>query len=182
MTDLVSFPALRCQTVASFLIIRNRVLLIKHKKLNLWLAPGGHVETGELPFQAAEREFWEETGVPVSAIQLNESDLNYPRPVSSQAIPYPVLTNLHWVCQENYQARLASSDLTKPHATQVWPRGCEQHYCDIFLVKPIKKGKIELHLNLAEGTDLRWFDLNDPQTKTLISTDIYQEAKYLCQI
>ena len=42
----------------------NKVLLVLHKKLQLWLPAGGHVEEGELPHNAAIREVFEETGVP----------------------------------------------------------------------------------------------------------------------
>lgn len=36
-----------------------------HKKLHLWLQPGGHVDSGEAPWEAALREAEEETGLPV---------------------------------------------------------------------------------------------------------------------
>jgi len=39
------------------------VLLARHKKLNVWLPPGGHVEKDELPDDAVLREVYEETGV-----------------------------------------------------------------------------------------------------------------------
>lgn len=42
---------------------KTKVLLIKHKKLNKWLPPGGHVEQGELPHETLLRELEEETGV-----------------------------------------------------------------------------------------------------------------------
>jgi 8-oxo-dGTP pyrophosphatase MutT (NUDIX family) len=38
-------------------------LLHRHKRLGLWLQPGGHVEPGELPTHAALREVAEETGL-----------------------------------------------------------------------------------------------------------------------
>ena len=38
------------------------VLLHLHKRLGLWLQPGGHVDAGETPEQAALREVREETG------------------------------------------------------------------------------------------------------------------------
>lgn len=41
------------------------VVLHKHKKLGLWLQPGGHVDTGETPAEAAVREAREETGLHV---------------------------------------------------------------------------------------------------------------------
>lgn len=36
-----------------------------HKRLRLWLQPGGHLDTGEAPWDAALREAQEETGLPV---------------------------------------------------------------------------------------------------------------------
>lgn len=44
----------------------DRTLLHRHKRLGLWLQPGGHVDRGETPAEAALREAREETGVPVS--------------------------------------------------------------------------------------------------------------------
>ena len=42
---------------------RGRVLLHRHKRLGIWLQPGGHLDPGEHPAQAARRETLEETGV-----------------------------------------------------------------------------------------------------------------------
>lgn len=39
------------------------MLLHYHRKLGRWLPPGGHIEPGELPDDAAIREVLEETGV-----------------------------------------------------------------------------------------------------------------------
>lgn len=39
------------------------VLLIEHKKLGVWLCPGGHVEPNERPDEAALRELKEEMGL-----------------------------------------------------------------------------------------------------------------------
>jgi 8-oxo-dGTP diphosphatase len=41
----------------------NKILLVDHKKAELWLPPGGHVEKDEHPKQAAEREAKEELGI-----------------------------------------------------------------------------------------------------------------------
>jgi len=50
-------------TVAVFVVHAGRVLLHHHRRLDRWLPPGGHIEPGELPDEAAVREVWEETGV-----------------------------------------------------------------------------------------------------------------------
>ncbi len=42
------------------------VVLLRHKRLGLWLQPGGHIDQGETPWEAALREAHEETGLNVS--------------------------------------------------------------------------------------------------------------------
>lgn len=50
-------------TASVFPVYNGKVLLIKHKKLNLWLPPGGKLDEGETPLQGARRELYEETGL-----------------------------------------------------------------------------------------------------------------------
>ena len=40
----------------------NKWLLVKHKERTTWEIPGGHIEEGEIPYDAAKRELNEETG------------------------------------------------------------------------------------------------------------------------
>jgi 8-oxo-dGTP pyrophosphatase MutT (NUDIX family) len=49
---------------SSAVVVSDRgVLLHRHKRLGLWLQPGGHVDPGEEPAAAAVRETREETGI-----------------------------------------------------------------------------------------------------------------------
>ena len=41
----------------------GRILLVRHSEGNVWTTPGGAVEPGESPANAAVREMWEETGL-----------------------------------------------------------------------------------------------------------------------
>ncbi len=42
---------------------QKRVLLARHSDRNIWVLPGGLIEPGEVPADAAVREVWEETGL-----------------------------------------------------------------------------------------------------------------------
>ena len=56
------------QFCASAFIINpadKKILLIKHKKFNKWVQPGGHIEENETPEEAALREVYEETGIKI---------------------------------------------------------------------------------------------------------------------
>lgn len=54
--------------VAVFVVRDGRVLLAHHKKLDMWLPVGGHVELNEDPEQAALRETREESGLDVELL------------------------------------------------------------------------------------------------------------------
>src|SRR3712207_5620193 len=65
-------------TVAVFVVWEGKVLLHLHRKLGLWLPPGGHIERNELPDEAAVREVWEETGVRVELVGERREDITDP--------------------------------------------------------------------------------------------------------
>jgi 8-oxo-dGTP pyrophosphatase MutT (NUDIX family) len=49
-------------TASGLIIYNNKVLLIFHPSIKKWFQPGGHIDDGELPIDAAIREVYEETG------------------------------------------------------------------------------------------------------------------------
>lgn len=51
----------------------DKVLMIMHKKLNIWLPAGGHVEPGELPHETVVREVFEETGVKAKIVNMSHT-------------------------------------------------------------------------------------------------------------
>lgn len=58
-------PSLPKHFTASGFVLRadKKVLLIHHRKLGVWLYPGGHIEPTETPSQAVIREIFEETSI-----------------------------------------------------------------------------------------------------------------------
>ncbi|MBI4386005.1 MAG: NUDIX domain-containing protein [Elusimicrobia bacterium] len=59
----------RLHFVATGYVVRDRkTLLLYHKKLRMWLPPGGHIDEGELPEEALLREIKEETGLKVEIV------------------------------------------------------------------------------------------------------------------
>ncbi len=171
MSDLQKFSAKICYTATGMLIVDDKVLLVKHKKLGFWLNPGGHIEADELPHIAAEREFWEETGIKVKAYD----SLGLMKSSTSEYVPSPVLTSLHWVNKESYDKRNSSNDQTKRVVTEKWPLGCEQHLNYMFLVKPVKD--VEFRQNTDESDGIAWFSLDDLENLETIE-DIKNEIKF----
>lgn len=50
-------------TASAIVVGARGVLLHRHKRMGIWLQPGGHVDAGEAPWDAAVREVAEETGL-----------------------------------------------------------------------------------------------------------------------
>jgi 8-oxo-dGTP pyrophosphatase MutT (NUDIX family) len=61
MTSRKTYPA--HFTASAVVLHADAVLMIHHRTLEKWLIPGGHIENGETPAQAALRELSEETGL-----------------------------------------------------------------------------------------------------------------------
>jgi 8-oxo-dGTP pyrophosphatase MutT (NUDIX family) len=95
--------------VAGAFIVRDgEVLFLNHKKLDMWLMPGGHVEPGETPDEAAVRETLEETGLEVEIVGSEEEFEGF----SAVDLPMPFNINLHeieeghWHCDFQYIAEI----------------------------------------------------------------------------
>jgi len=98
----------------------GKVLMIKHKKLGVWLPPGGHIDDNELPCDAVVREIFEETGVTAKVISISDgigigSDVH----CKELSLPFTILLeNIEGTWQHNhidlvYLCEAESDDLTK---------------------------------------------------------------------
>lgn len=82
-------------TASALIIDNNKVLLLYHKKLGVWLYPGGHVEKNETPDQTLIREVKEETGLDVEIIGEKDERLSDAEAdVSALYNPYVILCEL----------------------------------------------------------------------------------------
>lgn len=65
------------------------VLLLEHKRLGIWLQPGGHIDPGETPWEGALREAAEETGLVVRFAPVSD------RGVGDDGVPPLVHLDVH---------------------------------------------------------------------------------------
>jgi 8-oxo-dGTP pyrophosphatase MutT (NUDIX family) len=110
----------------------RRILCVRHPRLNKWLFPGGHIEEGELPHDAALRELREEVGI--SATLIDWCDLPIWSEAGNSRLPAP----------------FAMIEEGVPRGT-----GTAERYVDFVYVGLAK------HLSLALETkivDAGWFD------------------------
>jgi 8-oxo-dGTP pyrophosphatase MutT (NUDIX family) len=159
-----------CYTASGVLVIDQRVLLLKHKKLKSWLTPGGHLEEGEFLHQAAEREFLEETGLKVKAISPPNFDLNFDKKDKDISFhPVPISISLHWISKKNYQYRLAGQKKREKD----WLKGCEQHLdFQYLLASEVDLSTLEQN---SESEKIDWFSLD--QIKKMSKEEIFEQVR-----
>lgn len=93
----------------AFIIKNNRILFLRHKKYDMWLQPGGHVEDKETPDEAAIRETMEEVGLEIEILDGFRPDTSFEN--KSEDLPQPFNINLHrieeghWHLDFQYLAR-----------------------------------------------------------------------------
>ena len=82
-------------TASALIVQDNKVLLVFHKKLQVWLYPGGHIEDNETPDQAVVREVKEETGLDIEIVGEKDENLqDAGNDITPLRKPYVVLCEL----------------------------------------------------------------------------------------
>jgi 8-oxo-dGTP pyrophosphatase MutT (NUDIX family) len=80
----------RHMTVSGFVVHKGRVALHWHRKLQMWLPAGGHIEEGEDPVQAVLREVTEEFGVHAEVVS-HAPRVDYEGGPKQVTAPYVIL-------------------------------------------------------------------------------------------
>ena len=103
--------------VATGIVVKDgKMLLVHHKKLKMWLPPGGHIEKNELPSECVVREMKEETGFDVEIV-------NKPLEKVSSSLPLPVpnwtqledIQGTHWHFDFMFLCDIVGGELQKSH-------------------------------------------------------------------
>ncbi len=140
---------LRQYTATVYIVHEGKVLLLFHKKHNVWMPPGGHVELNETPCEAARREVFEETGLEIEFI--GQENVWFEGLPNAKSIQRP-----HHVLLE-----------TIPQTTQ---EPAHEHIDFCFVARPLAQA--ESH----EEQILRWFD-HDSILNLTPGKDIFLEVR-----
>ena len=109
--------------------------MVFHRKLNVWLPPGGHIEENELPDDAVIREILEETGIRVKIESLKQ-DINISNKDSCMELERPFIILLE----------------------DIEGNGKHNHIDMIYICSALND---EFTLQKLEVSDIGWFTLNE---------------------
>lgn len=130
--------------------------MIFHSKLKKWLPPGGHIELGELPHEAALREAYEETGLEVELLDFERVQLA--EQPNARCIPSP-----YFMLEEKIPT---------------WGDTPEHRHIDcIYIAKPKEESPI---LQTDEEHELRWLSLEEI-LEMKADKEIFIDTQLICK-
>lgn len=142
-------------TVSGFIVYKQKLLLVKHKKIGKWLQPGGHIELQEDPEEALYREIEEETGLKKENLKLIE--LAKDRRTQSGAtkiLPLPFDFNVHVFAGDHKHIDLSYLFISNTESIQLETEGAD---------------------------DIGWFDIQ--QIKNMFAKgDLYDDTLSLAEL
>ncbi len=104
-----------------YIVFENKVLLRMHDKYNVWLAPGGHVDPGESPDEAAIREAKEEVGLNVMLVgdtpEIEQTDSGYQALVPPRFMDVHPITDTHKHVSLVFFARSDTHEVIPEHTS-----------------------------------------------------------------
>ena len=135
-------------TLSIFIVKNDAVLLHVHKKLGIWLPPGGHIELDEDPTQAALREALEETGLD---IQLFGEE------------------------PEDFHTIYESKELIRPRFLQkhFFDESHTHQHIDLVYFATVRGGEVRPEI---EGGQIRWFTRDELEESKEILPDVRKYA------
>ena len=138
--------------VSAYIVNKGKVLLVHHIKLKAWLPIGGHIEEGEIPEVALNREAMEEAGIEIEIIGKRD--------------------------QHGGDDRVRI--LKTPHHIQLEEiDGVHQHIDLIFFARTKNQN---VKLKTDEHHDIKWFGENDLDSEDITANVIYYAKLALKEI
>lgn len=124
-------------TATVYIVNDGKVLLHKHKKYNTWFPVGGHLESDELPHEAAIREAKEETGLDIILVETE----NVPRFDIGRVDRLPAPFRLY-------------------HEGNI-----EEQFLDFIYIG--KTTQTEFSPMISESKELRWFSIEELESENI---------------